>query len=131
MSPFLVLALIVIAVGLTFTGCSVHARLETKPATVVGQLPFEDRVEAYSTVLSTAELFQQLDNFEAFSFFYRPPTEYREYPSLSVTVRFDSDVYLGVTEFQLEENNVEQLKLNLQQLFEEIRNAQEQRRQRS
>lgn len=122
MSTTLALVLIFVAFVVAIGGCSIRANISSKP--VAEEVPFEQRVEDYNSILSTAELFQTLDNFEGFSFFYRPPDEYRDVPKMTVTVRFDRDVYLGVTEFQLEEYSTEELKLNLQKLFEEINNAQ-------
>ena len=125
MNPILVIIMAFIAVTVILTGCQVRAQITSKPA-VESSMPLERRVDDYSAILSTTELFQLLDGFEALSFYYCPPDEYRDTPRMTITVRFEHDVYLGVSEFRLEDNNVAGLKLNLQKLFEEIRNAQEQ-----
>lgn len=117
-------ALLIAALSiLFFSGCEVQATFD-QSENKAPDLTAEEIAILHSELLSLSELFDDLDDFESFSF-TRYKLDRSELARLVVRVRFSQDVYLGVNSFEIDGTNVKELKLKTKQLLEEVKDAQD------
>lgn len=115
---FLILVVLIIFVA---TACEL--RLESKPKSTTNKsFTTEELVVLYSEIIATSEIFASIDGFDSFAF-YRFDRGDDESEVFLVVISFNEEISLGVKEFRIRSEDLQELKLKTRQLAEETRYA--------